>query len=238
MPYTYLLINLSAVLVPFLASFHPGLKFYKGWGALAIAMLVSCAVFLPWDMYFTHLKIWGFNPRYLTGYYIGNLPVEEVLFFICIPYCCVFTFHCLHPLIKMSLSPNTVKNITLALIGFSIVMMVLFRDRLYTCYTFAFLTIILCIAQFMLKIKWMLNFYIIYGILLIPFLIVNGLLTGTGLDEPVVWYNNTQNLNLRILTIPVEDVFYGMGLILLNTVVYMRIREKASTSNLSSPPSL
>jgi lycopene cyclase domain-containing protein len=232
MPYTYLIINLSAVAVPLLASFHPGLKFYKGWGALAVAMLISCAVFLPWDMYFTHLKIWGFNPRYLTGHYIGNLPVEEVLFFICIPYCCVFTFQCLNNVIKVQLSASVVKIITLTLIGFSIMMALLFRDRMYTCYTFAFLTVILCIGHFVLKVKWMLNFYIIYGILLIPFLIVNGLLTGTGLDEPVVWYNNAQNLDLRILTIPVEDVFYGMGLILLNLVVYMRMRKNADATGL------
>jgi lycopene cyclase domain-containing protein len=60
---------------------------------------------------------------------------------------------------------------------------------------------------------WLNKFYFSYLVLLIPFTIVNGILTGTGLEEPVVWYNDLENMGFRILTIPFEDVFYGMLLI-------------------------
>ncbi|MGC9342869.1 MAG: lycopene cyclase domain-containing protein [Bacteroidales bacterium] len=55
---------------------------------------------------------------------------------------------------------------------------------------------------------------------LIPFLIVNGILTGSFIEEEIVWYNDMENLSFRIFTIPVEDMFYGMLLILMNVSIY------------------
>ena len=66
----------------------------------------------------------------------------------------------------------------------------------------------------------------IYPVLLIPFFFVNGILTGSGLQEPVVWYNNAENSGIRLFTIPVEDVFYGFELILLNIFLYEYFKSK------------
>jgi lycopene cyclase domain-containing protein len=220
MKYTYLLIDLFSVLVPFIFSFHPKLQFYKNWPSLFPAMLLTGSAFIAWDMYFTHLKIWGFNPTYLMGTYIGNLPIEEVLFFLCIPYSCLFTYACLKVLIKNTISRRYQIIISTILIVFSVFMAVRFHTQYYTSYTFIVLPILIFIAQFVLKAGWLSRFYITYLILLIPFLIVNGLLTGTGLESPVVWYNPAHIVGLRILTIPFEDVFYGMALILLNIMIY------------------
>ena len=71
----------------------------------------------------------------------------------------------------------------------------------------------------LLKPSLLSPFYMAWGLLLLPFFMVNGLLTGSLIDAPIVWYNNAQNLGIRMFTIPVEDVFYGMGLILLNILL-------------------
>lgn len=63
-------------------------------------------------------------------------------------------------------------------------------------------------------------FLIAYLIILIPFLVVNGLLTAI----PVVLYNDNENLGIRLYTIPIEDVFYGMLLIMMNVAGYERFK--------------
>jgi len=224
MRFTYLLIDLLTMLAPFLLSFHSGFRNY--WRSFFSAAIVSAIIFIPWDIYFTHLKVWGFNPTYISGLYLFNLPFEEVLFFFCIPYSCVFTYYLISAAIKNNLSAKTVNLVTLFFIGFFIVLAAMFHAQLYTSYTFALLAGLLAAAQFLFKVNWLFKFYITYAILLLPFLIVNGLLTGTGLHEPIVWYNNSETLGLRILTIPVEDIFYGMDLILLNVLLFNTFNRK------------
>ena len=55
---------------------------------------------------------------------------------------------------------------------------------------------------------------------LIPFLIVNGFLTGSYTEEAVVMYNDDQNFGIRILNIPIEDVFYSFNILVLVVAVY------------------
>ena len=48
----------------------------------------------------------------------------------------------------------------------------------------------------------------------LPFLIVNGVLTGAATPEPIVWYSEFHITGVRILTIPLEDVFYNFSLLM------------------------
>ena len=59
------------------------------------------------------------------------------------------------------------------------------------------------------------DFYITYFLITVTFfIIVNGILTGgmTGgpLNNPPVWYNNSETLNIRFWTIPIEDFFFTL----------------------------
>jgi lycopene cyclase domain-containing protein len=66
-------------------------------------------------------------------------------------------------------------------------------------------------------------FWVSFLIILIPFTIVNGVLTGIATDQPVVWYNDNHNLGIRFFTIPLDDFIYNLALILLNVTIYERI---------------
>ncbi|HET9486859.1 MAG TPA: lycopene cyclase domain-containing protein, partial [Chryseosolibacter sp.] len=71
------------------------------------------------------------------------------------------------------------------------------------------------------------RFYFAFGVILIPFFIVNGILTGSFIDEPVVWYNNTENLGIRLGTVPLEDVVYGMLMLLVPITIWEKWEEWA-----------
>lgn len=228
--YTYLLVNFFTIIVPFIFSFHPKLKFYKTWRAFFPAVIATALFFLIWDEYFTQLAVWGFNKQYLVGIFIGHLPLEEVLFFFCIPYACVYTYHCLDLWLKDHDNPKTDSIISNAFILVFLATGVLFFKQAYTAFAFLTAGLLLIIAKYVMQVKWLIKFYIIYAVLLFPFFIVNGVLTGTGLENPVVWYDNSQIFGLRLLTIPFEDIFYGMAMVLMNLLIYKKLLPKQSAS--------
>ena len=226
MNYLYLAVNLGAFIVPFIFSFHSKIRFNEKWRFAFPALLTAAIPFLIWDIYFTSIGVWGFSPKYVTGYYFFNLPIEEVLFFVCIPYSCMFTYHCFAVFVKKDLLYRYEKFISGVLIMMLIAFAIFNTDKMYTVFTFSFLAIFLLYLKMVNKAHWLSRFYFAYAFLLIPFLIVNGILTGTGLEEPVVWYNDHKNLGIRLLTIPIEDIFYGMLLILLNVSLLEKFQNK------------
>jgi lycopene cyclase domain-containing protein len=226
MKWLYLLIDVFTVIVPILFSFHPKLNFYKNWKPFFIANSIVAVLFILWDVLFTHLGVWGFNPNYISGIYFFNLPIEEILFFICIPYACVFTYHCLNLFFKIEWSVKTENVVAYSLIVVLFVFGIYFYGKLYTASTFISLAMTLFIIKYFFKSNWLSRLLCIYPVLLIPFFIVNGILTGSGLPHPVVWYNDAENLGNRLVTIPVEDIFYGFELILLNVFLYEFFKKK------------
>ena len=226
MKFTYLLIDLLAISIPLLFSFHPKLRFDKKWKSFIPAMLIVAVIFLVWDEVFTSIGVWGFNPLYISGLKLFNLPIEEILFFICIPYACVFTWHCLTKFYSFDWKAGVESVFTSSLIIILLVTGIIHFEKLYTSTTFISLALLLLTLKFVFKITWLDRFYSIYAILLLPFFLVNGILTGSGLEEEVVWYNDAHNLDIRLLSIPLEDVFYGMELILANIALYRFIENK------------
>ncbi len=228
--YLYLTINLASVCVPFMASFYPKHAFYKSWKNYFIANIVVATLFIIWDITFTNIGVWGFNERYLTGSKLVNIPLEEVLFFFCIPYASVFVYFSLNYLVKKNVFQNQHRFITLFLaVGLGIVGL-FFWNRLYTSITFVLTSLFLFYNYF--KKNDLSRIYFSYSVTLIFFFIVNGILTGSFIDEPVVWYNNSENLGIRMGTIPFEDSFYGFLLIasIIQIFEYLNARKKIKPS--------
>jgi lycopene cyclase domain-containing protein len=231
MKYTYILVDFFTILIPFVFSFHPKLRFDKHFGSFLKANIIVSILYLIWDIYFTSIGVWSFNPSYISGLYIYNLPVEEVLFFICIPFSCLFTFYCLGIFYKLEMKPKVEHSIILTISSILLVVGFIFIYRIYTAATFISMSLILLMLKYIIGIKWIGKLLIIYPVLLIPFFIVNGILTGSWINEPVVSYNNSEIIGIRLLTIPLEDTFYGFGLICLNVFLFELFKTKKLNPN-------
>jgi lycopene cyclase domain-containing protein len=228
MKFLYLILNIASFIIPFIFSFHPKIQFHKEWKKFIIGTLLMMFIFITWDMYFTKIGVWGFNTNYISGIYAANLPLEEWLFFICIPYACIFTHHSITKnLPQLKLNLVTTKIITYALLLLSSVVCYLHLDKYYTAFNYGYATLLLGIAVFR-GIHLLQRFYITFSILLVPFTIINGVLTGSCIDNEVVWYNNNHNLSIRIGTIPIEDTMYAFTMLLTILLImsFFKIEEK------------
>jgi len=212
----YLLLTLGSVSVPFLYSFHPRLKLHKRFLWIFISILLTMFIFIPWDVIFTMSGIWGFNDTYFLGCKFLSLPIEEWLFFICIPFACVFTHYALllyFPNLKVN--KTTAKKISIVLILLLFILAVVNYDKWYTVINFG-LAIPLTLLVYKYNTLLLQQFFLTFLVMLIPFFIVNGILTGSFIEDQVVWYNNAENLGIRMATIPVEDSIYAYSMILCN----------------------
>lgn len=219
--YTYLLINIFSIMIPFAFSFERRLKFYTKWKALFPALVITGVFFIVWDHFLTKWGVWGFNPSYITGYWIWGLPIEEWMFFFFIPYSCIFIYESLNILLKKDPIQPYAQNITAVLVVVLLTVALLNTGKLYTFIKLS-LTAILLAYTWTRRFAWMGKFYRAYLVSLIPFLIVNGLLTGI----PVVTYNDAENLGIRIITIPVEDTQYTLLMLLMNTILFEYFKRK------------
>lgn len=224
----YLILDLLSISVPLLVSFHPRLKLYTRWRALFAAIGLSMIPYIIWDVYFTVNGYWGFNPQYLSGLYLFSLPLEEWLFFICIPYACVFTHESLLELNpRLRLPDGTTRVIGYLLLLLFTVVLILHWRKAYTAVDMIFGIVILLIVMWK-RPEILPSFYLTFLVMLIPFFLVNGILTGTGIEGNIVWYNDEQNLGIRMGTIPVEDSVYAFSLILLNLFLFTEFSERWS----------
>ncbi|WP_442795174.1 lycopene cyclase domain-containing protein [Pelobium manganitolerans] len=220
--YSYLLINLCTVFFPLILSFDKKVHFYKKWRFIAPGLVITGLLYLIWDCIFTFKNVWSFNSDYIIGWRFFGLPLEEILFFVTVPFACIFIYECLIAYFTINISEKVVRIISVLLIFISFVLALLFADRLYSLINF--LTVALVLLYTVLRpVKLnMGRFYVAYAVSLLPFYMVNGVLTAI----PIVSYNNAENMGLRVGTIPFEDHFYSMSLILMNLIFFEHFRSK------------
>jgi lycopene beta-cyclase len=86
----YLLVLAVCVVVTLPLELALRARVYRRWRRLLLTLAPVLAVFLTWDVLAIRAGFWSY--RHLTGVRVGNLPIEEVAFFVVIPICSLLTF--------------------------------------------------------------------------------------------------------------------------------------------------
>lgn len=207
--FLYLFINIIIVSSPFVAKLiykpttlvSPIIAFYS---IFPIAL-----GFIFFDALVTNY-FWYFNTRYITGLFIGPLPLEEILFFFSVPYACLILWEHIRTLNiynKIVLRGTPYASIVL-LTSVFIALWLFFNAKWYSLTMF-----VPCSVLLLRQLQRGVRISHIAFMVLVTFLttIFNGVLTGI----PVVLYNPVLNTGLRIGTIPIEDYLFGYILIAL-----------------------
>lgn len=219
---TYLLINIAIVFFPLILSFDKNLKFYKKVPYVLQSIAFISTAYIVWDVIATERGDWAFSPEHLLGFYILGLPIEEILFFITVPYSCIFIYETVSFYVK---EKKLRINNKLFLIPAILVMILgtVFYDQNYTftvsIFVGAFFIGAILFNESLLDSR---NFWITILIAFIPFLIVNYFLTSI----PVVTYNEAAFSGKRFITIPYEDFLYSFSMISLWILFYELAKEK------------
>ncbi len=218
---SYLLLNGLIICIPLLLSFEHRVYYVGLWPAVFLSILVVGGLYVLWDAYVTKRGDWRFNKKYLTGYRLFGLPIEEILFFVTAPFSCIFIYEAIQYLVPLSLLPF--HSFFYILVG----MACLFfawrykrKDYTRTVMTVTGISIIVFsfLGEFMLATN---HFWITMGLSFIAFYIFNGYLTGI----PIVIYNPEAITGRRIKTIPIEDFFYNFAMLGSYFLVYFYAKD-------------
>jgi lycopene cyclase domain-containing protein len=225
--YLYVYAHLFALIPILCLSFDKKVAFFKTWKYLIPALFIVAVPYWIWDVIKTDAQVWGFNEKYYTVK-ILNLPLEEWFFFITFPFASVFIYECLNAYFPNSNFLKTLKKIdyplSLGLIFLFFSVSFIFWNHKYTMTTFLIGGLVLLWQYVHGSAETRIQFYRMFPIATIPFILVNGVFTGGFTEQPIVVYNPEEYLGIRVFPIPLDDFNYNFGLELAVIMVYEKLK--------------
>ena len=221
--YLYLGLLIFTISYPLFQSFEWRICFYKNWKSLFLSCVAMMLVFIPWDIWFTSEGVWWFRKEYILGFKVFYLPIEEWLFFIIVPYACVFIYEVLNFYIKKDFLSSIVKPFYFTFGISLLILTVVYFPKYYTSVTFGISGLVCLIIAFK-EPRWAGRFLLTYFVSFLPFILVNCALTGSFTKFPIVNYNAREIIGFRIFTIPVEDSVYNFLMLLIVIAFFEKYR--------------
>lgn len=226
----YFIGHLIVILPVLILSFEKRVHFISNYKHLFKGILIVGAGFIAWDSLKTFTKVWTFNENYIVGIFIGNLPLEEYIFFITVPIACVFIHQCVlfYNLFKIRQNDDLLINTLIFILLF---FGIFFWTLMYTSTVCLITAAVLCFHYVYGNAIVRIKTYYTYLFSLIPFILINGILTGGFTNAPIISYNEGEFLKIRLISIPMEDAIYLFPLLLGNISFYEQQKRRREFKN-------
>ncbi len=216
----YLYLMLFSLFFPFVLSFDRRVYYVGSWKYLLSVFLWVSSLYIFWDVMFTRWGVWEFNSEYISGLRLWGLPIEEISFFLVVPFSCIFIYECVKSYeLRRYLGRLGSGLMRIALIAGLVLAFIQFGG-----YYTSTAGLVLLLAGIFLEWKYTeskkQDIYLMLLLSYIPFFVINGFLTGWSTMEPIVVYNDDQNLPWRWGSIPMDDALYQAGMMLWMVFIY------------------
>ncbi len=178
------------------------------------------ALFIIWDILAARAGHWFFSDTYTLAYRFLGLPIEEIAFFITVPFGCMLVWDAL-PKEKFTMT-RVQYRLLLGAIGLSGSILAVFgwENGYSRTAGLAVLLVLGVLVWAQPRLVTAKRFWYFQLSTLGLFLICNLFLTAL----PVITYNDAAKTSWHILTIPIEDLFYNFALLNSFLLVYINPR--------------
>jgi len=223
----YLYLNLAIIAFPIIFSFNKRMRFYSKLKSIAVSLLLVGIVYVMWDVFATYRGHWSFNPLYVSEAEILGLPIEEILFFITVPYSCLFVFESIVYFLKDKRVFKIKNWVPAGIAGLIILIAFGFIGNEYTFLAIISVGLSLLLATLVnVKLFSSRSYWIYISLTLILFLIFNYILT----SYPVVQYSPDAITGIRVFTIPIEDFMFNFSMLTSYLTVHLWASKKLKSN--------
>lgn len=187
------------------------------WKQLGLTYLFVSVPFVLLDAFSHSRGWWHYNPEHVGEATLLGLPVEEVLFFFVIPFACLYLYSAMERQFKQAPVSPLFGKVTAAVLIASLGIVSVFSPYERTIVD-AVLLLAVLIAWWVIRPQFTRPFVWWSISIMLLFFTVNTALTAL----PIVIYGPEFGSQIRIGTVPFEDAWYNLSLLLGSWLVWSK----------------
>jgi lycopene cyclase domain-containing protein len=207
----YTIIGIAIPLGPIGLSFDEKVNFIQYLWPVLIATAIVGTAYIIWDVFAVKRDHWQFNDAFAGNYRFLDLPLGEWLFFLGVPYACIFIYEVVVAYFG-DFALATLPWLTWVVIGISALLIILgfLQKKGYSSWVLISLGVATGSFSLLYPMVWTSSAFLIsLGLSFLAFLLINGIYV----NLPTIFYSKQNFSGIRIIGIPLEDFAYNFSYI-------------------------